>query len=189
MLLPNMNLLLLFFIWSVCTINRWIWKRKPLLKCSKVEALAGWSSSSRTWFRLVREGERNAPLHSCFCVSVLICQEDGDCDPFPPCLFCSQMLHKPVLPLLRLNVASDTETHSGSGRVSYLQPTQFLLDISSFLLWWQQHISVKLEQEQGDVHHRVASPLLLPAVCKHLGTEETSWSLGEECCPILDSGF
>jgi len=47
-----------------------------------------------------------------------------------------------------------------------------MTNISSFLIWWQQHVSKKL----GQVHvsHCVASHLLLTIVCKHLGTEETS---------------
>ena len=49
-------------------------------------------------------------------------------------------------------------------------------NICSFWLWWQQHISKKLEQ--GDVYHCVSSRHLLTTVCKHLGGEETSfWSL------------
>ena len=43
------------------------------------------------------------------------------------------------------------------------------------------------KENMGHVYHCVASPLLLLAVCKHLGTVETSfWTFGRgQCCPFL----
>ena len=51
----------------------------------------------------------------------------------------------------------------------------FMGNISSFWLWWQQHISEKLEQ--GYLYQCGASPLPLATFYEHLGSEETSvWS-------------
>lgn len=51
-------------------------------------------------------------------------------------------------------------------------------------MWWQQRITKKGE---GHIYHCVASPLILTAVYKHLGTVETGcWTFGRA---ILSHSF